>query len=488
MASNTPLSFDTFFNVIDGKLSTTESTRCSINPSTLKNNPEVPVSTIADVEEAVQAARKAAESWSQVPWEDRRKAVEGFATALEIQQDDFANMLTKEQGKPFPRAQLEIKTGIQWLRDFCQLSIPETVIEDNDSRRISTRYTPLGVVVAITAWNYPVQPLALSKIAPALLTGNALILKPSPFTPYCNLKLAELGLRFFPPGILQALSGDDNLGPWMTEHPGIDKISFTGSIATGKKVMESCSKTLKRVTLELGGNDPAIVCADVDLAAIPTITGIAFENAGQICCGIKRLYVHESVYDTVMATVLAVLPHLKFGDGFVDGVFIPPITNKQQFERVQELLADAERAQLKVVAGSTKPMPGAGETGGYFIAPTVIDNPPDDSKIVTEEQFGPILPILKWTDEDDVIRRANDTQYGLGASIWTQDMARAERMAGRMQAGTVWINSHVEIGATYPFGGHKNSGIGSEWGVEGMKAYCNLQTVLSRSSPWDGKT
>lgn len=174
----------------------------------------------------------------------------------------------------------------------------------------------------------------------------------------------------------------------MTEHPGIDKISFTGSIATGKKVMESCSKTLKRVTLELGGNDPAIVCADVDLAAIPTITGIAFENAGQICCGIKRLYVHESVYDTVMATVLAVLPHLKFGDGFVDGVFIPPITNKQQFERVQELLADAERAQLKVVAGSTKPMPGAGETGGYFIAPTVIDNPPDDSKIVTEEQFG----------------------------------------------------------------------------------------------------
>lgn len=262
------------------------------------------------------------------------------------------------------------------------------MIEDSSTRRISTRYTPLGVAAAIIPWNYPVQPLACGKIAPALLTGNVLILKPSPFTPYCNLKLAELGLRFFPRGVLQALSGDDRLGPWMTEHPGIDKIAFTGSIATGKKIMESGSRTLKRVTLELGGNDAAIVCADVDLAAIPTITGIAFDNAGQICCGIKRLYVHESVYDVVMATVLGVLQHLKLGDGFADGVFIPPLTNVQQFERVRELLADVEREGLQIAVGSTKPMPGAGKDTGYFFAPTVIDNPPDDAKIVTEEQFG----------------------------------------------------------------------------------------------------
>ncbi|KAI0020248.1 aldehyde dehydrogenase [Xylariomycetidae sp. FL0641] len=488
MSGDQALSFDTFSNVIDGKLSSTAETRCSVNPSTLTNNPPVPVSTYDDVNEAVRAARKAAGSWAQLPWADRRDAIEQFATGLEEHLDGFARLLTTEQGKPFPRAQLEVRTGVQWLRDCCTLSLPDTVIEDNETRQIKTRYTPLGVVAAMVPWNYPVQPLACGKIGPALLTGNTLILKPSPFTPYCNLKLAELGMRCFPPGVLQALSGDDNLGPWMTEHPGIDKIAFTGSIETGKKVMASCSKTLKRVTLELGGNDPAIVCADVDLAAIPTITGIAFDNAGQICCTVKRLYVHESVYDTVMAVVIGTLQYLKPGDGFEEGVFIPPLTNAQQFERVRKLLADAEKAQLKVAAGSTKPLPGSGESTGYFFAPTVIDNPPDDSNIVTGEQFGPVLPILKWTDEDDVIRRANDTQFGLGASIWTQDMEQAARMSQKIQAGTVWINSHAEISAMYPFGGHKNSGIGVEWGIEGMKAYCNIQTVVSRKHPWDGKT
>ncbi|KAI1464446.1 aldehyde dehydrogenase [Daldinia caldariorum] len=488
MPSFQPISFDNFFNVIDGKLTSTETTRRSVNPSTLKNNPDVPLSTIEDVDKAVQAAKKAAESWAQVSWEDRKKAVEGFASALEAQIDDFAALITREQGKPFPRAQLEMRTGVEWIREFCQLSLLETVIEDNSTRRISTRYTPLGVVAAIIPWNYPVHPLACGKIAPALLTGNVMILKPSPFTPYSNLKLAELGLQFFPPGVLQALSGDDRLGPWMTEHPDIDKIAFTGSIETGKKVMESCSKTLKRVTLELGGNDPAIVCADVDPAAIPTITGIAFDNAGQICCGIKRLYVHESVYDTVVATLLAVLPHLKLGDGFADGAFIPPLTNVQQFERVRELLSEVERTGLKLIAGSTKPTPGAGKYTGYFVAPTVIDNPPEDSKIVAEEQFGPVIPIIKWTDEEDVIKRANNTRYGLGASVWTQDIAQAERMASKLQAGTVWINSHAELGASYPFGGHKNSGLGVEWGIEGMKSYCNIQTKLVRSSPWDGKS
>ncbi|RYP38032.1 hypothetical protein DL766_001214 [Monosporascus sp. MC13-8B] len=458
--SSDSVDFDTFHNVIDGKLSGTAKTRCSVNPSTLANNPNVPLSTPEDVDKAVQAARKAAESWAQVPWSDRKKAVEAFATALEAQLDDFAQMLTKEQGKPFPRAQHEIRTGVQWLRDFCLLSLPEEVLEDNSTRRISTRYTPLGVVAAIVPWNYPVQPLACGKIAPALLTGNTLILKPSPFTPYFNLKLAELGMRFFPPGVLQALSGDDDLGPWLTEHPGIDKIAFTGSTATGKKIMESCSKTLKRVTLELGGNDPAIVCADVDLAAIPTIA----------------------------ATIVAVVSHFKPGDGFEEGVFIPPITNAAQFDRIRDLLADVEKAQLKLATGSTTLLPGAGKTTGYFITPTIIDNPPDDSRIVTEEQFGPILPILKWTDEDDVIRRANNTKSGPGAPIWTQDMAQAERMSMQLQAGTIWINSHAEIGAKYPFGGHKESGLGVEWGVEGMKAYCNSHTVLSRSTPWDGSS
>ncbi|KAI1128273.1 aldehyde dehydrogenase [Nemania abortiva] len=429
--------FDSFFNVIDGQLTGTESTRYSVNPSTLEKNPPVPLSTAEDLDKAVQVARQAAGLWAQRSWDDRKKAIQAFATALEAQLNQFAEMLTREQGKPLSRAKVEVKTSIQWLREFCELSIPDTFIEDNETRRIWTRYIPVGIVGAIIPWNYPVQ-LACGKIGPALLTGNVLILKPSPFTPYCNLKLAELGLKYFPPGVLQALSGDDNLGPWMTEHPGIDEIAFTGSTATGKKVMESCSKTLKRLTLELGGNDPAIVCADVDLAAIPTIVAIAFDNAGQICATIKRLYVHEAVYDVVLSKVLAVIQHLKPGDGFRDDVYIPPITNVQQFERVRKLLADSQRSNLKIAAGSAEPMPGAGESKGYFFSPTIIENPPDDSSIVTREQFGPVLPILKWTDEDDVIRRANDTQYGLGASVWTQDMEQAHRIATGSEKESLW--------------------------------------------------
>ncbi|KAI0199704.1 aldehyde dehydrogenase [Astrocystis sublimbata] len=413
LQTDTVLNFETFSNVINGKLSDTSETRFSINPSTLGKNPPVPLSTPEDLDRAVHAARHAAASWAKVPWEDRKKAILEFAAALEDQQDEFARMLTKEQGKT---SQVELKTGVRWLRDFCELSLPETVLEENDKRRIVTRHTPLGVVAAIVPWNYPVQPLACGKIGPALLTGNVLILKPSPFTPYCNLKLAELGLRFFPPGVLQALSGDDNLGPWMTEHPGIDKISFTGSTVTGKKVMESCSRTLKRVTLEMGGNDPAIICADANLSAIQTILAIAFDNAGQICCTIKRLYdistwqVHEDVYDAVLATAVAILPHFKPGDGFQDGVFIPPITNVQQFERVRDLLADIESSKLKIATGSTEPLPGAGESCGYFFTPTIVDNPPEDSRVVSVEQFGPVLPFLKWKYEDDVINRANKTE------------------------------------------------------------------------------
>ncbi|KAI1319495.1 Aldehyde/histidinol dehydrogenase [Xylariaceae sp. FL0255] len=472
--TDTALNFETFGNVVDGKLCDTQRTRCTINPSTLEENPPVPLSTRDDLDHAVEAARHAAASWAKVSWEDRKEAILGFAAALENQLDEFAKMLTKEQGKTFPRAQLELKTGVQWLRDFCELSLRENILEENGKRRITTRYTPLGVVAAMA----------------------------SPFTPYCNLKLAELGLRFFPAGVLQALSGDDNLGPWMTEHAGIDKIAFTGSALTGKKVMESCSRTLKRVTLELGGNDPAIICADADMSAIPTILGIAFDNAGQICCTIKRLYdndtlyleerlltwdafdlqVHEDIYDAVLATALAVLQHFKPGDGFEDGVFIPPLTN------VQHLLADVRSTKLKLACGSTEPLQGAGQSNGYFFAPTIVDNPPENSQIVTVEQFGPVLPFLKWKDEDEVVDKANNTQYGLGASVWTRDMERAERISTKLQAGTVWINSHAEIGAKFPFGGHKESGIGVEWGVEGLKAYCNLQTVVTRSAPWDGQS
>jgi len=263
------------------------------------------------------------------------------------------------------------------------MSPPIDIIESTAERKVISRYTPLGVAVGIVPWNFPVQ-LACGKLAPAILSGNAFIWKPSPFGPYASLKLAELGAQFFPPGILQILSGDDSLGPFLTAHPGVDMVSFTGSVPVGRKIMETCSKTLKRFTLELGGNDAAIVCADVDPVAVASKIGVvAFANSGQICIAIKRVYVHESVYDAVLATLVSFAQSLKLGVG--DDAFMGPLANEPQYERVKDLLADIKRSNLTIATGSTEPV---SDNKGFFITPTIIDNPPDDSRIVAEEQFG----------------------------------------------------------------------------------------------------
>ncbi|KAH9904385.1 betaine aldehyde dehydrogenase [Xylariomycetidae sp. FL2044] len=309
------------------------------------------------------------------------------------------------------------------------------------------------------------------------MTGNAIILKPSPLTPYCNLKMAELGLRFFPPGVFQALSGDHDIGPYLVEHPGVGIVSFTGSTAAGQKVMESCSKTLKRVTLELGGNDAAIVCADVNpVETAPGVAFSAFLNSGQVCSIPKRVYVHEAVYDEFMAVMVAFAQNLSLNQD-EHQIAIGPVSHKRQYERVQEFLRDIEANKLTVAAGSTKPL---SDRPGYFLSPTIIDNPPEESRVVAEEVFGPVVPVLKWSDEADVIRRANDSDYGLAATVWSKDIAQAERIAQQLEVGTVWINTHPVPGAKFPFAGHKMSGLGVEWGIQGMKGYCNLQTIHTK--------
>ncbi|UPL02789.1 hypothetical protein LCI18_013723 [Fusarium solani-melongenae] len=454
----TKLDFSAFFNVVDGKLQQTTTTRRSLNPSTLEENPPVPASTQEDVEKAVQAAKIAAEHWAAVPYKERQEAVAHFADGLESLKDSFAVMLTREQGKPLQIAKAELDTSIQFLRGYAQLPEADTDIEEKPGRRVICRYVPLGVAVGIVPWN------SIAKLGPAIIAGNAFILKPSPFTPYCNLKLAELGISYFPAGVFQALSGNDDLGPWLTAHPGVDKVSFTGSTATGKRVMESCAASLKRVTLELGGNDPAIVCGDVDIKAV----------ASKICIAIKRIYIHESIYDDLLRELATEVSKLPVADGLQDGAVLGPVQNKLQFEKVNDLLADIEAKKLRLATGSTRPST-VGK--GYFITPTVVDNPPEDSRIVVEEPFGPVFPVLKWKDEDEVLRRANNSPMGLGASVWTRDIQRAERMAVKLKAGTVWINSHLELQPNTPFGGHKQSGIGAEHGLEGIRSYCNTQAV-----------
>lgn len=372
-----------------------------------------------------------------------------------------------------PMALNEIETGAVFLNTFSNMKLQEETVIEDDEKRTVVRYTPLGVVVGIVPWNFPFM-LAIGKIAPSLMTGNPIIIKPSPFTPYCDLKLVELAQKFLPPGVLQALSGDDSLGPWLTAHPGPAKVSFTGSTETGKRVMESASKTLKRVTLELGGKDPAIVCADVDIAAVaPKIATLAFLNSGQICLAIKRIYVHESIYDKFLAACVEHTKTLVLGNGADDGTFLGPVQNAMQYERVKSFFADVEAQSHRIAVGG----PNA-RKDGYFITPTIIDNPAETSKIATEEPFGPIVPLMKWSSEDDVVARANNTKMGLGASVWSSDLDQAERIARQLESGSVWINTHLELDPNAPFGGHKESGLGYEWGIGGMKAYCNSQTLF----------
>ncbi|KAG5300614.1 aldehyde dehydrogenase [Histoplasma ohiense] len=472
------IDFTTFHNVIGGKLSSKEQTRHGINPATGEPNPDVPVSTRADVDRAVEAGIAAFKSWSKTPYEERKKALLAFADAVGEYSEDLTKLLVKEQGKPAQFAAADIQSGIASVKATANFELKDEVLENNEDREVILRYTPLGVVVGIVPWNFPVM-LCLIKIAPALLTGNTIIVKPSPYTPYCALKLAEIGQKFFPPGVLQALSGDDNLGPWLTAHPGPAKISFTGSSATGKKVMESASKTLKRVTLELGGNDPAIICPDINIEAVAAKVALAaFFNSGQVCIAAKRIYVHESIYEKFRDAMSVATAKLVVGEGNEAGVMVGPIQNSMQYEKVKEFFADIEKEKWTVAAGGNTEV----RKPGYFIQPTIIDAPPVESRIVAEEPFGPIVPLIPWKDEAAVIEAANNTKMGLGSSVWSNDLDQARRIGKQLEAGNVWINAHQEVSPSVPFGGHKESGIGFEGGLDGLKSYCNAQAFYIKKA------
>ncbi|CAK7228317.1 hypothetical protein SBRCBS47491_006866 [Sporothrix bragantina] len=484
------LDFTTFTNTIDGKQTTTAETRHSTNPSTLEANPEVPVSTEEDVNRAVEAARKAYNSWRKTTFAERRACLEAYADGIAANLEGFATMLTREQGRPIALTRMEVATTSERLKQTAALELTDEIIaDDKDSggQTVVKRYTPLGVACGIVPWNFPIG-LAALKLSAAVMTGNVFIMKPSPFTPYANLKMAELAQQFFPPGVIQCLSGDDSLGPWLTEHPGIDKVSFTGSVATGKRIMQSCSKTLKRVTLELGGNDAAIVFPDVkDVAATAaTLAQACFFNTSQICIAIKRVYVHADIYSAFRAAFVAAANGFVYGDGLApheSAPFMGPLTTETQYKHVQTLLDDVRATKLDVVRGDDgrDPLATAMDTKdagkGYFVRPVIVDNPPDSARVVAEEAFGPIVPLMQWTDEEDVIRRANDTRLGLGASVWSGDLAHAAEVARRLEAGNVWVNTHMMSHPEAPFGGHKWSGIGVEGGVDGLKQYCDIQVL-----------
>jgi len=300
-----------------------------------------------------------------------------------------------------------------------------------------------------------------------------MVLKPSPYTPLSTLRLGELAAKIFPAGVLNILAGGDELGIWMTEHPDIDKISFTGSVATGKKVMASAASGLKRVTLELGGNDAAIVLEDVDPKKVaPKLFAAAFVNSGQICAAIKRVYVHESLYEELADAIAEEAKKVKFGDGLDPSSDYGPVNNKMQFEKLVDLIEDIKQSGAKILTGGDVP-----DRAGYYINPTVVVDVDDDARVVKEEQFGPVLPILKFSDVEEGIRRANDTRFGLSGSVWTNDLAKGEEIAARLQVGTARVNQHLGMSPDIPFGGAKESGLGREYSIVGLKGYMEPEVV-----------
>ncbi|KAH6894691.1 Aldehyde/histidinol dehydrogenase [Thelonectria olida] len=481
MASETDykVSFETFQNVINNELSPTTETRHAICPSTEEPLWEAPVSTQEDVDRAVSAAKAAFPAWRALSQDERAEYLNKFADAIEANTQEFVTLLGKEAGKPPQAGGFEMFLVMNGARETPKLRLKEEKPIDDEDRTAIVRYVPLGVGVGIVPWNFPLA-LGIGKAIPALLAGNTFIWKASPYSPYSSLKVAEIGAKIFPPGVLQAISGGDDLGPMLTSHPDVAKVSFTGSTETGKKVMAACAGSLKRLTLELGGNDAAIVCDDVDIqAVVAKVAFLAFVHGGQICMDIKRIYVHENIYDKFLAAMVEFVKNLKTGDHTDVEAFFGPIQNSMQHEKLQNLYSDIEKEGWKTALGGA---PGEKTGKGYYMPATIIDNPPEDSRIVVEEPFGPIVPLLKWSDETDVIARANASKMGLGASVWSKDVERAKRMAEQLEAGSIWVNTHFELAPNVPFGGHKHSGIGMDWGEVGLKGWCNPQAYWVKHS------
>ncbi len=457
---------------IDGKAVAGSATIEVFNPATGEAFASAPDCTAAELDAAVDAARRAFKTWRNTPIEERQALVRKAGETLIAHHEELARLFTREQGRPVDAAKQEVMGAGAWLQAVSGMTPPVHVSEDSPTQLIETRYVPLGVVCAIAPWNFPVT-LAMWKVGPALVAGNTMVLKPSPFTPLCTLKIGELFRDIFPPGVFNVVSGGDDLGPMMTSHPGFAKISFTGSTATGKRVMESAAKDLKRVTLELGGNDAAIVLPDVDLDEVAQkIFFGAFFNSAQICVATKRLYVHEDVYDGLRDRLLGIARAVKVGDGGEQGTVLGPIQNRRQYDRVMDLLNDARAKNLTLLHGADIP-----EGKGYFVPVTIVDNPPEDERVVQEEAFGPILPMLKFKDVDDVIDRANASDYGLAGAVWSKDVDKAVDIARKLETGTVWINQNLNLRPDTPFAGHKQSGSGVENGMEGLLEYMVPQAV-----------
>jgi acyl-CoA reductase-like NAD-dependent aldehyde dehydrogenase len=463
--------------LVDGRLVSGVDPVPVINPATGAPGAYCPAGSPDLLDAAVAAARRAAPAWAD-DFPLRQRTLTSVAKIITENRDRLARTLSSETGIPIRDSTLEV-AGAAAFASYRAASEPVVdPIHHDERQRVSVHRAPVGIVGAIIPWNAPLL-ISAEKISTAFAAGNTVIVKPSPLAPLTTALLGELLADHVPPGVLAVLPGGDQLGEALVDHAGVGMISFTGSIAAGRAIMAAAAPRLKRLSLELGGNDAAIVLPDVTDAAVGKLASKvyqgAFYRAGQVCAAIKRVYVHSGAFDNFVATLARVADSTVVGDPFDESVSMGPVSNRAQSDRVRGLVEDAVTSGGTVVAG------GPEVTGpGYFHRPTVVTGLGHDSKLVAEEQFGPVLPVLPYDDVDEAVAAANDTDYGLGASVWTTDAELGTRVAARLDAGSVWVNRHGIVSPEVPFGGMKQSGYGRANGSVGLDQYSELKTISVR--------
>jgi acyl-CoA reductase-like NAD-dependent aldehyde dehydrogenase len=462
--------------LVNGKLTRGSRTLDVVDPATAEVFAACACASREEIEDAVTASAAAFPTWSATSLDERRAVLIKMAEAIETNLESIARTLTSEQGKPIGDAQGEVGGAAYFLRYYAGLEIPVEMIEDSEARRIELHRRPLGVVAAIVPWNFPVL-TAVNKVGAALITGNTVVVKPAATTPLATLQVAALWRDIVPAGVVNIVTDKNDLGDVLTSHPLVRKVSFTGSTTTGMKVMASGSNTLKRMTLELGGNDSGIVLDDCDPDIVSQqLFDSAFTNNGQVCIALKRLYVHDSQYDAICSKLAEIANATIVGPGSQQGTQLGPVQNRVQFDKLKTLIEETRTAGT-IIAGGDSP-----EGPGYFINPTIVRDISDNARLVTDEQFGPVLPVMRFSDLDDVVARANDSSFGLGNSVWSSDSERAGAVAAQLDSGTVWINKHGDIGPDTPFAGAKMSGVGIEMGMHGLLEFTQAK-VINFSKP-----
>jgi acyl-CoA reductase-like NAD-dependent aldehyde dehydrogenase len=475
----------TYLNTVNGRPVDALRTFASHNPATGEQLGLVAHSSPTDVAQAVASARAAQISWAARPNEQRQALLMQVAEAIKSNSEYLAEWVTREQGKPLggvgpdqvPGSRFELWGCEVWTQVPAGLLMPMEVAFEDDTRRDEVHRKPFGVVAAIAPWNWPLL-IAIWQIIPSLRAGNTVVLKPSEYTSIGTLELVRLIAEVLPAGVLNTVSGTGEVGALLVENPGVDKIMFTGSSATGSRIAAAAARNLTPTTMELGGNDAAIVLpgADPKAMAMSLFWG-AFLNMGQTCACAKRLYVHESLHDAVVAELKALAEVMPMGDGMKPGVAMGPIQNRMQYDKVVALVEQAKAQGATIVCGGTAP----GGPGNFYPL-TLVTDITDGAALVDEEQFGPVLPVVRYREVEDAIALANRLDAGLGASVWSADLDAAKAVALRLQAGTVWINQHGAIHPMVPFGGVKGSGWGVEFGLEGLKGVTQPQVISLKKS------